>query len=133
MSGQILIRAALVTLLAAPGSPQGPAETVAEPLPRAEELAVPCAPGARFPDLAEGLDGALYLCWTEPAGEEDDLERAHRLAVARLGEEGWERLADAAGGPDWFVNWADFPTVAALADGTLAAHVLVRSGEGGHD
>lgn len=123
----------LAALLAALGTPQRPAEDLAEPLPAAEELAVPCASGARFPDLAEGLDGALYLCWTEPAGEGEDPEQAHRLAVARLGEQGWERLADAASGPDWFVNWADFPTVAALADGTLAAHVLVRSGEGGHD
>ncbi|UCF67411.1 MAG: exo-alpha-sialidase, partial [Acidobacteriota bacterium] len=29
---------------------------------------------------------------------------------------------------DWFVNWADFPSMAALGDGTLAAHWLEKTG-----
>ena len=29
---------------------------------------------------------------------------------------------EAASGDDWFVNWADFPSVIALPDGSLAAH-----------
>jgi hypothetical protein len=35
-----------------------------------------------------------------------------------------------AEGENWFVNWADFPSVIALADGSLAAHWLVKSGPG---
>jgi hypothetical protein len=33
-----------------------------------------------------------------------------------------------ASGSDWFVNWADVPSVLRLADGTLAAHWLQKSG-----
>jgi hypothetical protein len=33
-----------------------------------------------------------------------------------------------AEGGDWFVNWADFPVVMALEDGTLFAHFLAKSG-----
>jgi hypothetical protein len=35
-----------------------------------------------------------------------------------------------AEGENWFINWADFPSVIALADGSLAAHWLVKSGSG---
>lgn len=35
-----------------------------------------------------------------------------------------------AEGENWFVNWADFPSVIALEDGSLAAHWLVKSGTG---
>ena len=35
-----------------------------------------------------------------------------------------------AEGTNWFVNWADFPSMTVLPDGSLAAHWLVRSGEG---
>jgi hypothetical protein len=34
-----------------------------------------------------------------------------------------------ASGTDWFVNWADFPSVRALGDGVLVAHWLARVGE----
>ncbi|MGH9939862.1 MAG: sialidase family protein, partial [Blastocatellia bacterium] len=33
-------------------------------------------------------------------------------------------------GANWFVNWADFPSMIALPDGSLAAHWLVKSGTG---
>lgn len=33
-----------------------------------------------------------------------------------------------ASGADWFVNWADVPSVLRLADGSLAAHWLQKSG-----
>ncbi|MCH8854177.1 MAG: exo-alpha-sialidase, partial [Planctomycetes bacterium] len=41
---------------------------------------------------------------------------------------GWSGARTIARGQDWFVNWADFPSMAALADGTLAAHWLAKSG-----
>ncbi len=37
---------------------------------------------------------------------------------------------DIAQGDDWFVNWADFPSMAVAEDGTLFAHWLQMSGEG---
>jgi hypothetical protein len=50
------------------------------------------------------------------------------LRTAVLDRTGWSRGRTVAQGDNWFVNWADFPSVMALKDGTLAAHWLVKSG-----
>jgi hypothetical protein len=42
----------------------------------------------------------------------------------------WSEPQTIANGRGWFVNWADFPSVAALPDGTLFAHWLAKSGSG---
>jgi hypothetical protein len=82
----------------------------------------PAAPGSQVPNLAVGLDGGLYLSWIEPRGG------GHALRFATWSDGRWSAPRTVAAGDDWFVNWADFPSMAALEDGTLAAHWLVRSG-----
>ncbi|MCA1629208.1 MAG: glycoside hydrolase [Acidobacteria bacterium] len=42
----------------------------------------------------------------------------------------WSAARTVAEGDNWFVNWADFPSVIATSDGGLAAHWLVKSGPG---
>lgn len=88
------------------------------------EISNPAEEGSRCPGLVRGADGRAYLTWTRPT------DAGHALGVAVLGAQGWERRADAASGADWFVNWADFPALAALEDGTLAASFLVKSASG---
>lgn len=83
----------------------------------------PAAEGAGEPNLVAGDDGRLYLSWIEPA----DSGHALRFSVWQGGD--WSVPRTIARGEDWFVNWADFPSMAAAADGTLAAHWLARSGE----
>jgi hypothetical protein len=83
----------------------------------------PAGPGSQAPNLAVGLDGVVYLTWVEPT---DD---GHALRFSAWRDDRWTRPKTVAEGSRWFVNWADFPSMAALADGTLAAHWLVRSGE----
>ncbi len=97
----------------------------APPLVAIEELASPAAPGSGEPNLTVGPDGRVYLTWLEP-GE----SARHTLRLATLGPEGWTQPATVAAGDDFFVNWADFPSLAALPDGSLAAHWLVRTGRG---
>jgi hypothetical protein len=82
----------------------------------------PAAPGSQTPNLAVGLDGDLYFSWIEPG----DAGHAFRFAV--WSEGGWSAPRTIAEGDNWFVNWADFPSMTALEDGTLAAHWLVKSG-----
>jgi hypothetical protein len=99
--------------------PAGPPLTV-------REIPTPAAPGSGEPNLAVASDGKLVLSWIEPAGE-----GAHALRFASRAEGGsWSAPRTAAQGPDWFVNWADFPTIAALPDGSLFASWLSRSGAG---
>jgi len=84
----------------------------------------PSAPGSAEPNLTLGRDGTLYLSWIETSGED------HLLRFSSWQGDAWAPARTIAAGQDWFVNWADFPSVAASGDGTLAAHWLVRNGPG---
>ncbi|ANM32410.1 hypothetical protein ABI59_21365 [Acidobacteria bacterium Mor1] len=83
----------------------------------------PPSTAGRLPVLSS-RGSALGLSWVE---EKDG--RAY-LRFARLDDGGFGEILDVAQGDDWFVNWADFPSVVLLEEGALAAHWLGRSGEG---
>ncbi len=91
-------------------------------------LEMPAGPGSSEPNLTVGPDGRVYLTWQEPVGA------GHELRFAVLEGDGWVEARTIAAGDDWFVNWADFPTLVVLPDGRLAAHYLQRheSGERYH-
>lgn len=90
-----------------------------------EELVSPAAPGSGEPNLAVAPDGRVLLSWLEPQGDS-----AHALRFSVLKGAGWSAPRTVASGADWFVNWADFPSMLALPDGRLTAHWLQRSGPG---
>jgi len=70
------------------------------------------------------VDGdAVLLSWIEPA------DGGHRLRFARSASGIFGPARDIARGAHWFVNWADFPALQPLADGRMAAFVLVRNGD----
>ncbi len=92
-----------------------------------EEIPSPAAPGSAQPNLA-AAGARVYLSWLEPQGG-----GVHALRVALREGAGWTPPITIAEGDNFFVNWADFPSVAALPDGTLAAHWLVRSGPRSYD
>jgi len=90
---------------------------------RVTAIESPAAPGSGEPGLAVGLDGRLYLSWIEPG-----VDAAHALRFSVWEEDAWSSARTIAEGDDWFVNWADVPSMAALNDGTLAAHWLAKVG-----
>ena len=85
----------------------------------------PSGPDSREPDLFTTADGRVILSWVEKVGE-----KRHALRFALRDAAGWSEARTVSEGENWFVNWADFPSVIALADGSLAAHWLVKSGQG---
>ncbi len=89
----------------------------------ARAIPSPAAAGSAQASLAVGPDGRVYLSWIEPAGE-----KRHSLKFSVLAESSWSVPRTIASGTGWFVNWADFPALAILADGSMAAHWLERSG-----
>ena len=91
-----------------------------------QALAVPAAVGGRSPNLAAGADGRLLLSWIEPAAD------GHALVYAELSDGRWSQAKEVASGDNWFVNWADFPSVVPLSSGLLAAHWLVSQPAGGY-
>ncbi len=90
-------------------------------------LATPAAPGSAEPNLSLGPGGLVYLSWIELGPDS-----AHHLKFATLGGQRFSaarRIAAGAKG-EWFVNWADFPSLIALSKSHLVAHWLQRSGMG---
>jgi len=99
----------------------------AKGLAEAREIPSPAGPGSAQPYLTAAPDGRLYLSWLEPLGASGT-----RLRFATRGAAGWSAPRTIAEGTDWFVNWADFPSMTVLPDGSLAAHWLVKSGDGAY-
>jgi hypothetical protein len=80
----------------------------------------PAAAGARFPHLAGGIQGApTLMSWLEPAAEGE-----FNLRHARWSNGAWTEAATIATGRDWFINWADFPSVVPVTPTLWAAHWL---------
>ena len=87
----------------------------------------PAGADSREPELHATADGPVILSWVEKVGE-----KRYALRFATHGAAAWSPARTVAEGDNWFVNWADFPSVIATADGGFAAHWLVKSGPGAY-
>ena len=92
------------------------------------ELPSPAGQGSGQPNLVVAPDGRVYLSWIERLAE-----GRFSLRFAIKEGEAWSAPRVIAEGSNWFVNWADFPSMIALPDGSLAAHWLVKSAPGTFD
>ncbi|MBL8208170.1 MAG: exo-alpha-sialidase [Blastocatellia bacterium] len=89
------------------------------------ELPSPASNASGQPNLTVAANGRVYLSWI------DRLEGGRvALRFATKEANGWSSPRTIAEGINWFVNWADFPSMLALPDGSLAAHWLAKSGAG---
>lgn len=117
--------AAVVALgLCAAGCRRGEEPRAGAPVAAAvvRALETPAGPGSLAPSLAATADGRVLLSWVEPLGE-----GRHALRFAARAKGGsWSQPLTVQEGAGWFVNWADFPHLSALADGTLFAHWLEK-------
>jgi hypothetical protein len=73
------------------------------------------------PHLASTVDGRAVLSWLEPS------EKGMALRAARLDGDAWQPTVTIAEGDNWFVNWADFPSVVPITNELWAAHWLVKT------
>jgi hypothetical protein len=74
-------------------------------------------PGSVEPQLTASPAGVV-LSWVEVADGDATLKFRERTGGT------WSPAATAAAGDDWFVSWADVPSVTRLTDGTLVAQWL---------
>ena len=80
--------------------------------------------GAAFaPNLSSDPFGRPLLSWIQTQAEQATLYYATWDGTA------WAEPQAVASGSDWFVNWADFPSVRAFENGLWAAHWLVKSAD----
>lgn len=89
-----------------------------------QELRSPAATSSGLPRLVRGQNDKIYLCWIE-AGQEG----GYALRFSEYQGESFSAPTTIAEGSSWFVNWADFPSLAVAADGTMAAHWLQKLGD----
>jgi hypothetical protein len=92
-------------------------------LAQMRELPSPAGQGSGQPNLVVAPDGRVHLSWIERIGE-----GRHSLRFSTMEGESWSTPKIIAEGSNWFVNWADFPSMIVLPDGSLAAHWLAKSG-----
>lgn len=118
--------AAVVLLaLAACGHRPGPAADVPAASPgwigAVAPVGAPAGPGSRFPHLAASQDGStVVMSWLEPA-----TAATFQLRQVRwTGAQGWSEPRGVASSADWFINWADFPSVVPLDASRWVAHWL---------
>jgi hypothetical protein len=77
--------------------------------------------------VASTPDGGVTLSWLE---RQADSSVALRFATLAPGDTSWSAPQEILRRTDLFVNWADFPSLVTLTDGTLLAHWLQRNGTG---
>jgi hypothetical protein len=118
----------MLRLMAAAGSAvtigAGPLSTPPDPdvwSPTIAALASPAGAASGQPHMTVSAKGVL-LSWVERSGPRSTLKFVERSRT------GWSTVRTAATGTDWFVNWADVPSVLRLDDDTLIAHWLQKSG-----
>lgn len=82
-----------------------------------QRVAPPAGPNSSEPQITPSESG-LVLSWIERVGKTTSLKFAERSAS------GWTTAATAASGDDWFLSYADVPSVMRLGNGTLVAQWL---------
>jgi hypothetical protein len=92
-------------------------------------LDVPCQSGGE-PNLHITASGQALLSWVEYLNDSTDA-----LVFSKLEDGRWGPPQTIATGSDWFVNWADFPSLVAYRNdnNALAAHWLQMSAPGTYD
>ncbi len=84
-------------------------------------LPSPAADGSTAPHLALTPARDVVMSWLEPAAE-----GRHALKFASLEGERWSPAKSLADSGDWFINWADFPSVTPITATDWVAHWLVK-------
>lgn len=94
--------------------------------PLIEELVVPSEYKSHLPFLHTSKEGQTYLSWVEEVGD------TAQMKFSKLEASAWSAPKNIAQGTNWFVNWADFPSM--VAEGNfLTAHWLQKRAAGTYD
>lgn len=76
--------------------------------------------GARIPRLISLPNDEVLMSWVEP------LDNGHVLKFAQYKQGKWLPVGEVARGDNWFINWADFPSVVPITHDFWLSHRLVK-------
>ncbi len=88
------------------------------------EFTSPAPSGSNTPHLALDANGQVLLSWTQRRPDS-----TVAIQMSTWNGTAWDSVRTIADNRQFFVNWADFPAITALANGDLAAHWLEREGD----
>ena len=100
-----------------------PTVLVAQVFDNVSEITTPVGINAMEPAIFGIENGGMVMSWTEPDGTD------FAVKTATLQGGNWSRPVTVTTSNSLFVNWADFPTVAAFNDGTLAVSWLQKNAQ----
>ena len=120
------ITVALLLASAASMKTSGQASTAPARTNGVQEISSPAPAASSLPNLCADARGRIYLSWVEKTGE-----NRHALRFAVRDRDRWTEPRTIAES-EAFGNWANFPSLVALPDGTLVAHWLTNSVPGTH-
>ena len=83
-------------------------------------LKSPAGENARLPFLTADKNGTMFLSWVET----DSSDAVSTLRYAKLTGENWSAPTTIASSSQWFVNWADYPSIVAEDGAVTTAHAL---------
>ena len=87
-----------------------------------KDISIDTPPGSMSPHLSTSKSNITILNWLEPTDE------GHRIQFSRY-DSAWMTPSSVRQGDDWFINWADFPSVINFNENEYAAHWLKKSGK----
>lgn len=118
-AGRICAGVAILSLVAC--GKNEPIDTPVGSAAAVTTLDSPAAANSMAPHLAVTPAGEAVLSWLEPAAA-----GSHAVKYAVLGQDAWSAPRMITAGDDWFVNWADVPSVVPITAQQWAAHWLVK-------
>jgi hypothetical protein len=97
-----------------------------EGAPTITNIDSPAIEGSQEPNLFTDKKGNVYLSWVEKK------DKKATLSFSKLENDKWSAPKQISEGDNWFLNWADFPSIAVNED-WMAAHWLQKRTEGTYD
>ncbi|HEX9500810.1 MAG TPA: hypothetical protein VGA10_04080, partial [Thermoanaerobaculia bacterium] len=95
--------------------------TLASSTAGVREIPSPAGPGAGEPFLSVDNKGCLLMSWLEPVALGSTAVRFARF------DGKWSQPQTIVASQNFFINWADFPSIVGDAKGNLIAHWLQKS------
>lgn len=93
------------------------------------EFALPTGnDGSRYPHVAATREGGLLMSWFEKTDS-----ATWALNWSEFSDKKWTEAKAITTGKNYFVNWADFPSIYHFSGDTILAHWLQKTGEGSYD
>ena len=86
----------------------------------------PTGASSRYPNVTE-TDRGMAIIWFEP------IQEGHALKWSEFNGRMWSNPVIITSGKDYFINWADFPSIFYNGKNHFAVHWLEKNGNGPYD